>query len=559
MTATIRNPIIRGCNPDPSILRVGDDYYIATSTFEWMPGIQIHHSRDLANWRLIGHVLTKDTGVDLRGVIDSAGIWAPSLSYHDGLFYIVYTVVRTRVGAFKDVLNYVVTSTGILGPWSEPVFLNASGFDPSLFHDDDGRKWVVNVQWDNRPDRPSFAGIVLQEYDAQARGLIGPIKTILRKECLIEGPNLYKHDGRYYLMLAEGGTGWNHGISMARADSVDGPYECDPATAVLTSRDDAAYPLQKAGHGELVQTQSGAWYLAHLASRPIGQDRRCMLGRETCLQRVVWTDDGWLRLKSGRTAPALQAASVLDECQWDAESTRDDFDAETLGLQWASLRAPVSDDWASLSSRPGWLRLRGRESLHSLFDQSLVARRVEESFAVAETCLEFAPKHFSQSAGLVCWYDTKTHYYLRVTRDEDMGVVIGIAYTDDGQYGELNESRIVADEWDRFYLRAEIEEERLQFFASPDGKTWSRVGPVLDASKLSDDYGAGLHFTGAFIGLCAQDFVGRAAVADFDYFSLKYELAANITRTLRFSHSVTGNSGNLNAVAGAGSFVPGRP
>ena len=302
----IHNPILRGFYPDPSFLRVGDDYYIANSTFEWFPGVPIHHSKDLVNWRLIGHALTRRSQLNLVGIGDSAGIWAPSLSHCEGQFWLIYTIVRTRVGNFKDVHNYLVTAPDILGPWSDPIYLNSSGFDPSLFHDDDGRKWLVNMLWDFRKDRSRFAGIVLQEYDPQARKLVGPIRNILAKKVLTEGPNLYKHDGYYYLMLAEGGTGWSHGISMARAKSITGPYELDPQESILTARDDESIELQKAGHGELVETPSGEWYLAHLCSRPVGKERRCILGRETAIQRVAWSDDGWLRLATGGTRPQIE-------------------------------------------------------------------------------------------------------------------------------------------------------------------------------------------------------------------------------------------------------------
>jgi xylan 1,4-beta-xylosidase len=517
----IENPILLGFNPDPSILRVGADYYIATSTFEWFPAVQIHHSRDLVHWRLLGHAMTQRSQLDLRGVPDSAGIWAPSLSFKNGLFYLIYTVVRTRSGPFKDVHNYLMTAAEIGGPWSQPVFLNSSGFDPSLFHDDDGRKWLVNMQWDYRKGHPRFAGIVLQEYDADQQRLIGAADTILQKHQLIEGPNLYKINGYYYLMLAEGGTGWNHGISMARSSAITGPYELDPQPLVLTSRKNPCLLLKKAGHGELVQTPAGEWYLAHLCSRPLYPEHRCMLGRETALQRVVWSPDGWLRLQQGGTDPQVTVSPPRDAVQhaWPAEPARDDFDGTTFAPQWAALRAPVDPSWAALGERAGWLRLRGRESLHSLFDQSLLAKRLQSFHARAETCVDFSPTHFSQSAGLICWYDTRTHFYLRITHDQTRGKVLGIALTDDGQYDELADVRII-DDWKRCHLRAEIHEDRLQFFASPDGRAWVTIGPILDASKLSDDYGQGLHFTGAFVGICAQDLNGTKAVADFDYFEL---------------------------------------
>jgi len=528
---TIHNPVLPGFNPDPSFVRVGEDYYIANSTFEWFPGVQIHHSRDLVHWRLIGHALTRPSQLDLKGIVDSAGVWAPSLSHHDGRFWLIYTNVKT-VGMgrpFKDIKIYLTTAPDILGPWSDPVELNSIGFDPSLFHDDDGRKWLVNMQWDFRKGQPRFAGIVLQEYDHRQRKLTGPMTNILAKKVLTEGPNLYKINGWYYLMLAEGGTGWNHGISMARAKSITGPYELDPQPSVITSRDNYGLPLQKAGHGELVQTPAGEWYIAHLCSRPITPERRCILGRETAIQKVEWSEDGWLRLAGGGTHVHVEvpAPGGLPEAPWPADPTRDHFDSENLGLHWSSLRVPADETWLNLTERPGWLRLRGRESQHSVFEQSLIARRLQSFRCIIETRMEFKPAHYTQMAGLICYYDTRTHYYLRVTHHETLGVVLGITLTDDGIYDELSDSQIPVNGWKQFYLRAVIDAPSLQFSASPDGTAWQNIGPVLDASKLSDDYGQYLHFTGAMAGICAQDLNNRTALADFDYFEMNPSPASN--------------------------------
>ena len=540
----IQNPIIPGFSPDPSICRVGDDYYIVNSTFEWFPGVPIHHSQDLVNWRMVGHALTRRTQLDLRGVADSGGVWAPSLSHADGKFWLIYTNVRTcGMGRpFKDVGIYLTTATDVLGPWSEPVVLNSIGFDPSLFHDDDGRKWLVNMEWDFRKNRHRFAGIVIQEYDARTQKLAGVQEKILEKTgILTEGPNLYKHAGWYYLMLAEGGTGWNHGISMARAKSILGPYELDPQPSVLTSRDDIKLSLQKAGHGELVETQAGEWYLAHLASRPLktgggknptSPDKtasadahagdRCVLGRETCLQRLEWKD-GWLRLATGGTKPQvdLPAPKGLSAQPSPTIPARDDFDADKLDVRWNSLRVPADESWLSLKERRGWLRLRGRESLHSLFEQSLIALRVQHFQFTAETCLEFSPAHFTQMAGLICYYDTRQHYYLRATHDEKLGKVLGVVLTDDGAYDEIMAGQIIVNDWKQIFLRAEVDRERLQFSASPDGQSWRNIGPMLDFSKLSDDYGGTLRFTGAMVGICVQDVGGTRAIADFDYFDYR--------------------------------------
>jgi xylan 1,4-beta-xylosidase len=199
----------------------------------------------------------------------------------------------------------------------------------------------------------------------------------------------------------------------------------------------------------------------------------------------------------------------------------DDFDPAKLDARWSSPRQPVDESWPALGERPGWLRLRGRDSLHSLFNQSLIARRVQHFEFTVETRLEFVPAHFTQMAGLVFYYDTRQHYYLRVTHDESRGKILGIALTDDGIYDELAGSETAINDWRQVFLRAEVNRERLQFSASPDGKAWQNIGPVLDMSRLSDDYGSTLRFTGAMAGLCAQDTGGTRATADFDYFDYR--------------------------------------
>jgi xylan 1,4-beta-xylosidase len=526
MSSMIRNPVLPGFHPDPSIVRVDKDYYIATSTFEWWPGVPVYHSTDLVHWRLLAHALTRPSQLDLRGVPDSAGVWAPSLSHADGKFWLVYTVVHSTGGGrpFKDLHNYLVTADRIEGPWSDPVYLNASGFDPSLFHDDDGRKWLVQMRWDFRPDKPRFAGIILQEFDPAANRLTGEVHTLLKKDRLIEGPNLYKRNGLYYLMLAEGGTGWEHGISMARSRCLTGPYEPDPQDSVLTARDDETVPLQKAGHGELVETAGGEWYLAHLASRPAGtgEHRRCVLGRETCLQKVRWTPDGWLRLAQGGHHGSMEVAAPENAPpsptpEWPE---RDELEGQMLDPRWISLRGPADESWCSLLQRPGWLRLYGRESLHSLFEQSLLVRRLQSPRWRAETRLQFDPRNFNQSAGLIVWYDTRTHFYLRVTRTDAGSLQVGVVLSDDGIYAEPPGARQMPGPGD-VCLAAVGEGADLRFFFAKPGQVWEPVGGVFDLTKVSDDYGAVLHFTGGMVGLAVQDLDGTRLPADFEFFSLE--------------------------------------
>ena len=277
---TIHNPILPGFNPDPSIARVGDDYYIATSTFEWFPGVQIHHSRDLVHWRLLTRPLNRPSQLNMLGDPDSCGIWAPCLSYADGLFWLIFTDVkrygRATVGGAsgaspRDFHNYLVTCPRIEGDWSDPVYLNSSGFDPSLIHDDDGRKYLVNMLWDPRPGNNRFAGIVLQEYSVNERKLAGKRINIFKGTPLgfTEAPHLYKRNGWYYLLTAEGGTGWGHAVTMARSRELAGPYELHPDTYILSARHRPDAELQRAGHGSLVETPNGETYIAYLCGRPL--------------------------------------------------------------------------------------------------------------------------------------------------------------------------------------------------------------------------------------------------------------------------------------------------
>ncbi len=520
----INNPILRGFNPDPSILRVNDDYYIATSTFEWFPGVQIHHSRDLIHWKLIAQPLNRVSQLDMLGNPSSAGVWAPCLSYAEGIFYLVYTNTKSFSGIFKDTHNYLVTAENICGDWSEAVYLNSSGFDPSLFHDDDGRKWLVNMLWDHRNNRNRFGGIMLQEYSAGEKRLVGRSLNIFQGTGLgfTEGSHLYKRNGTYYLMTAEGGTSYEHAVTMARSKSIEGPYEVDPENPVLTSKGKDSLVLQRAGHGSIVETQDGQWIMAHLCARPLNGTKRCILGRETALQNMMWTGDGWLRKTSGGNRPSTHTvAPDLPEYKFPPEPDRDDFDKGALSIHFQTLRIPLKDDMLSLKERPGYLRLKGKESLSSLHRQSLVARRQQSFCYKAETSLEFYPDSFQQMAGLICIYDTMNYYYLHISHDETLGKIINILLCDNKAHKYPIGDGIAIGETNTCFMKVKVEYDRLQFSYSLDNNSWQAIGPVFDASTLSDEYFWEVQeerFTGAFVGLCCQDLSGRSINADFDYF-----------------------------------------
>jgi xylan 1,4-beta-xylosidase len=534
----IRNPILRGFNPDPSIVRVGDDYYVATSTFEWFPGVQIHHSRDLVNWRLLTRPLRRASQLNMLGDPDSCGIWAPCLTHADGRFWLIYTDVkrygRTTVGgasgaSLRDFHNYLVTCPTIDGEWSDPVYLNSSGFDPSLFHDDDGRKYFVNQLWDHRPGQNRFAGIVLQEYSVPERRLIGTRQNIFHGTPLglTEAPHLYQRDGWYYLITAEGGTGWGHAVTMARSRTIGGPYELHPDAQLLSSRHRPDVELQRAGHADLVETPAGETYMVYLCGRPLRNRGRCTLGRETAIQKMSWGADGWLRTTDGRgLAQTETEAPNLPAHPFPAAPARQDFDAANLPIEFQWLRSPWPDELFSLTARPGHLRLFGRETIGSQFKQALVARRQQAHCCSVSTVIEFEPEHFQQLAGLVCYYNSTKFHYLHVSHDETIGKHLRVmTCTPDSPQTDSFTPPIAIPRGARIELRAEIDQERLLFAYRIEGRdgVWQWLPQQFDASILSDEATApgAPNFTGAFVGVACQDMSGAARPADFDWFEYR--------------------------------------
>lgn len=521
-----KNPILSGFNPDPSIVRVGEDYYIVTSTFEWYPGAQIHHSRDLVNWRLVTRPLDRASQLDMRGNPDSGGVWAPCLSWHDGRFWLAYSDVKRMEGAFRDAHNYLITAPAIEGPWSDPIYLNASGFDPSLFHDEDGRKWLLNMTWDHRGGK-IFGGICLQQYDPKRESLVGPVRTIFEGSSLgiTEAPHLYRRKGWYYLLTAEGGTGYGHAITLARSRRIEGPYMLHPENPLLTTRDQPQAPLQRCGHGDLVETPAGVTWLVHLCGRPLPGTRSCILGRETALQKAVWGDDDWLRLTDdGEPALEIEAPELKphpfnkqpNPCVFTKPNLPDCF-------QW--LRTPYPDRIFSLKERPGYLRLFGRESMGSWFEQALVARRLEHTAFEAVTAVHFRPRHFQQMAGLVCYYNREKFHYLYITAAEEGERILQVmSCQGNWPHMQIKESVTVplpALKGEAVYLRARSSGGILYFGWSLNAKSWSEPFPGLDMTLLSDEAGRGedASFTGTFIGMACQDLAGTGLPADFAMFS----------------------------------------
>ncbi|MGC4807579.1 glycoside hydrolase family 43 protein [Micromonospora sp. DT233] len=527
----IRNPVLAGFHPDPSILRVGDDYYLATSTFEWYPGVRVHHSRDLVHWRALGGIITERRLLDLRGCGDSNGVWAPDLSYHDGEFFLVYSDVASFASGYWDPQNFLVTAPDIAGPWSDPVKLHGRGFDASLFHDDDGTSWLLSMSADWRPGRDRFAGIEIQQYDRAARRLVGRPRLLFTGTPvgLTEGPHLYRHDGWYWLVTAEGGTSWEHQVTVARSRERFGPYEVDPNGPLLTSVDRPDLRLQKAGHGSLVRTARDEWYLFHLVGRPYTPLGNCVLGRETAMQRVEWPTGGWPSVPGGVPADEV-AAPDLPAHPWPDEPATDHFDAGELGPAWSTLRRPATPDWVDLTARPSHLRLHGGQSPVGKQTPSLVARRVCATRCSLETVVEFDPVDHLQLAGITAYYNTLNWHYLYLTRDDDGRVVLELMSSDSGRRTAHSQLTVDATGVTRVGLRGVFDGPVVRF-AYDLGAGWQELPVQLDATILSDEHAALIidgepaawGFTGAFLGLWVQDLGGDGGHADFDLATYREE------------------------------------
>ena len=508
----IRNPIIPGFHPDPSAIRVGDVYYVATSTFDWFPGVEILSSRNLRDWEVAARPLDRLSLLDMTGEGPSEGIWAPNLSYHDGLFYLVYTDMKNSLTKAKDLDNWLITAPDITGPWSDRIYLNSTGFDPALFHDDDGRKYLINLEWDFRPDHNKFGGIVIQEYSPEEKKLVGPVTMIDSPSGIREGSNLYKIDGYYYLMIAEGGTGFEHSTVISRSRSIYGPYEDMPGHFLMTTRYNPEHPIQRAGHSSLIDTPDGKWYILFLGSRPI---QGCsILGRECYLEKLERDDKGWFHLESGTVLPRLEVEEPFPlEEKKERKNYHYTFE-NGIPEDFFSARTPLGDR-CEIIPGSGDLRLYGRRSLFSGYDVSLLCRRATDLSYDAVTSLEYESGDYHRSAGLLVMYDNENFFFLERTYNEEMGEVLVLASCCNGVYSEEGMT-----EYDgrRVYLKASARMNKIRFFFSRDNGNWTQIGGVKDALALSDERTRLGRFTGTMTGVAVVDLTGGMRSADFVYF-----------------------------------------
>lgn len=509
---TFNNPVLPGFYPDPSICRVQEDYYLVTSSFAYFPGVPIFHSRDLVNWEQIGHVLDRQSQLDLSGLEQSKGIFAPTIRYHNGTFY----VITTNVGKGG---NFIVTSTDPKGPWSDPYWLNAPGIDPSLFFDDDGKVYYVGT----RPalDGEKYYGnweIWLQELDLNGMKLIGESHYLwrgaLRDAVWPEGPHLYKVNGLYYLMISEAGTGHEHAITIARSKNIAGPYVGNPGNPILTHRNlGRNYSIVNVGHGDLVETQRGGWWMVLLGSRPYGGYYR-NLGRETFLVPVKW-ENGWPVVSEGTgRVESTYPVPDLSESLYRANFNCDNFEEDKLDFLWNFIRTP-KEEMYSLKERKGYITLKLISDTIRCINESpsFVGRRQQHMNFAAKTSMEFCPNQGGEEAGLVLYQNRNFNFRFTYCRIDGKNI-IRLIKCKSGEEEILAQKEISAD---KLYLSIEAYGQDYSFYYGETTKALNCLLANVDGRILSTDVAGG--FVGTYIGLYASSNGKQSSnKAYFDWF-----------------------------------------
>jgi xylan 1,4-beta-xylosidase len=498
---TYQNPIIRGMNPDPSICRVGDDYYLVTSTFEYYPGLPIYQSKDLVNWKMIGYVLTSPTQNPLMGCESSTGgLYAPTIRYYNNTFY----VVCTNYGGQGSQGSFYVTAKSPLGPWSEPHWVDNWGCDPSLLFANDSVYYTF----------PSDQGTFMQTTLNLSTGKFNSKPRVIAKGqggSSPEGPHLYKIKDYYYLMSAEGGTGFQHREVIQRSKSPWGPFEPNPLNPIITHMNNPENPFHAIGHADIVETPDG-WWLVCLGIRPI--DGYHHLGRETFMAPVKWTSDGWPRVGQGIVKKEYNSPK-LPQHIWPKESTIDNFDSTSLRLAWNFVRNPHSANW-SLTEKPGFLRLHGSAiSFKEKDSPAFICRRQTAFDIVASTKIDFTPTANNEEAGIVVRGNDLNHFDLLVTMKDGKRVAIVRKHLRD------KDTTIAMKEIsnDNVILRVTATELEYKFWVQEEGKP----AVLIDSAEtytISTEKIWG--FTGTYIGLYASG-NGKAVTnpADFDWFEFE--------------------------------------
>lgn len=542
----VKNPVIRGFNPDPCITKGHDGaWYIAVSTFEWYPGVLIYRSEDFVNWDVVAAPLNDHSKLNLLGNQPSGGIWAPAITYHNGVYYLLYTDMKTwkteRTGGFmplRDMHNYMVTATDVTDQWSDPIFMLSGGYDPSFFCDDNGKKYLLYSRRDFRAIKKDlFEGVVLKEYCDKEKKLIGEeyviyegagieVKNFYVKTQIYEGAHILKKDGWYYLIVAEGGVTVSHCCVIARSKDLLGPYDLHPVTPMMSSEQSTA-EIQKTGHGNIVQGPGGDWFMTYLCTRPVGPrpmdtTNLSPLGRETSITPIEWREDGWPYLKGDGVIPPqiFQVQSNVEQkkkadCKIDFRKIKT---IEDLPKELQSLRRTIDSSWISLSK--DGLVLAGQETAYSRFNQSLLGLRIRHFENTFETSVDINGGSYHTGAGLMMRYDEETWYLLMVT-NLDCGKR-GLCFMEavEGKFkyyynvGDIPETGFIQ-------LKCETKDGVMKFFYKCEDKDWIKIEEERDFYTLSDEKAHPTGFTGSFGCIYAFDLLGNNTQAKFEYFDYK--------------------------------------
>ena len=505
-----RNPILAGFYPDPSLVRVGEDYYLVNSSFSWYPGIPIFHSRDLVHWQQIGHVLDRPEQLPLTGLGVSRGIFAPNIRFHDGRYYMITTNV-------DGIGNFYVTADNPAGPWSNPTELpEIRGIDPSFFFDDDGKAYIVHNG--DPPDKPLYPGhraLLLFPFDVKSGKVSGPGKVIVnggtdisKKPVWIEGPHIFKHNGLYYLIAAEGGTSEQHSEVVFRSHSVDGPYEPYAGNPILTQRSlppSRPDPITSTGHADIVETQNGEWWAVFLGCEPY-EDDFYNIGRQTFLLPAKWVD-GWpVILDSNKVVPRIVkrpnlplhvagAQPTTGPFQWTA-----DFAGKQLPYELNTLRTPTSEWWILDSTQKALFLEPRPEDLNSSRDPSLVARRQQHATFSSSVQLQFSKNDKPSDAGIVA-FQNETHSYFLAVRLSAQGQRSVILEKRNGGVSQVASTRL-SRKAGHADLKIEGAGASYRFYYRVDNGSWTQLGSDQDGTILSTKKAGG--FVGTYIGLFAR-------------------------------------------------------
>ena len=494
---TYHNPVIPGFWSDPSVCRVGDDYYLVNSTFEYFPGVPVFHSKDLVNWELIGYCIDRPTQLP-RGL----NIFATTIRYHEGTFY----MITTNIGAEG---NFYVTAKNPAGPWSDPIFIQAQGIDPDLFFDEDGKVYVISSTF------------ILFEIDLNTGKFISEGRKVWNGTGgrYPEGPHIYKKDGFYYIIAAEGGTEEAHSETIARSKNIWGPYNPNPSNPILTHCNAAGQgnPIQGIGHADIIQSHDSSWWIVFHGYRSVGGTHHT-LGRETCLAPVSWPENGWPVVNGDGTIIENMTCPTLPLKPFQAEQARTEFSSDKLSLEWNYLRYPDTRNY-SLSSHKGFLRLIGSEqTIEDQKSPTFVGRRIQDMYFTSATELDFNPENANEEAGMIL-LNNGTHFDLIIKQSKGRRVVAG----------RLRFGSVVHETAEAVLkpgpVKLIIRGERANFILLySQGNYGPKELTKVMARYLSSETVGG--FTGVFIGLYATG-NGRAckANADYDWFEYTRDIA----------------------------------